>query len=273
MYETHWQLQCRPFDHTADQSFYYPSEAHQGALLKLRYAVEHRRGAALLAGAAGTGKTLLVEMLLRQLPEPFSPRAHVVFPQMPPAELMAYLADELGAPCDSTASGSIQHSVRRIQKMLADNSRGGHHAVVVVDEAHLLDGNAAFESLRLLSNFQTDSRPDLTLLIVGQPRLLPVLERMRQLEERIAVKCLLRSLTLEETVSYVSHRLTAAGAGRAIFDSQALEAIHQLTQGSPRQINRLCDLCLLIGYADEQRQLDASRVTAVCQELVSVAPE
>jgi general secretion pathway protein A len=192
---------------------------------------------------------------------------------MPAAELMAYLADELGAPCDSTSTTSIQHSVRRIQRLLAENSRGGRHAVVVVDEAHLLDGNAALESLRMLMNFQTESQPDLTLLIVGQPRLVPVLERMRQFEERVAVKCLLRSLTLEETVSYVSHRLTAAGATRSIFDSAALEAIHQLTLGIPRQINRLCDLCLLIGYADEQQQLDASRVAAVCQELVAVAPE
>src|SRR4029079_12254184 len=98
MYEAYWQLQSRPFENSPDARFYYPSESHQGALLKLRYAIENRRGAALLAGALGTGKSLAVATLRRLLPDSFAPFVHLVFPDMPARELLAYLAAELGAP-------------------------------------------------------------------------------------------------------------------------------------------------------------------------------
>ena len=95
MYTTYWQLHDRPFENATDAKFYYPSEVHQGALLKLRYAVESSRGAALLAGAAGVGKTLLVNSLKRQLDDSYTPFVHVVFPQMNASELLAYLAAEI----------------------------------------------------------------------------------------------------------------------------------------------------------------------------------
>src|SRR5687767_10414988 len=97
MYESYWQLDARPFDHSAESRFYYPGPSQQAALLKLRYAVENRRGAAMLAGEAGLGKTLVAQTLLRQLGDSFRPRLHLVFPQMPPDELLAYLADQLTA--------------------------------------------------------------------------------------------------------------------------------------------------------------------------------
>jgi general secretion pathway protein A len=154
-----------------------------------------------------------------------------------------------------------------------DNARAGRHAVVVIDEAQLLDQAAALEVVRLLLNFEVEGRPAMTLLLVGQPSLLPVLDRHPALEERLSVKCLLRPLNLEETVSYVHHRLSAAGAERAIFDNDALTTLYHLSRGAPRQINRLCDLALLIGYADEQPSITAAQLEAVSDELVTVAPE
>ena len=109
--------------------------------------------------------------------------------------------------------------------------------------------------------------------MIGQPQLLPALERLPALEARLGVKCLLRPFNLEETISYVSHRLTAAGAEHEIFTSEALTALYQLTGGNPRRINRLCDLALLIGYAEEQVRINAPQVEAVCNELVTVSPE
>ncbi len=97
MYRNYWQLHSRPFDHGIDPRFYYPSEAHQGALLKLRYVIENERGAGLLAGSAGSGKTMVINSLRRQLEETFNPFVHVVFPQMSVKELLAYLAGEMGA--------------------------------------------------------------------------------------------------------------------------------------------------------------------------------
>ena len=270
MYEAYWQLQARPFENSADPRFYYPSESHQGALLKLRYAIENRRGAALLAGASGTGKSLAVATLRRQLPDSFAPFVHLVFPDMPARELLAYLGAELGAP--GTSNG-IEESVRRIERFVAQNSTAGKHAVIAIDEAHLLVESGALETLRLLLNFGADKQAPLTLLMVGQPGLLPALDRLPALEERLGVKCLLRPLSLEETVSYVNHRLIAAGATREIFTSEGLTTLHKLTQGNPRRINRLCDLALLIGYAEEQPSIGSSQIESVCDELVNVTPE
>lgn len=273
MYEQYWQIDRKPFDGGADERFYYPGESHQGALLKLRYAIESRQAGALLAGASGLGKTLLVQTLFRQLPAQFGPLVHLVFPKMPPDELLAYLATELGATSGHEPVQTIQANVRAIERLLLDNARAGKHAVVVIDEAQLLDEAASLEVVRLLLNFEVDGQPAMTLLLVGQPNLLPVLDRHPALEERLGVKCLLRPLNLEETVSYVHHRLGAAGARRAIFDNDALTTLFHLSHGAPRQINRLCDLALLVGYADEQPSITVAQLEAVSDELVTVSPE
>ena len=216
MYEAYWQLDRRPFENTSDPRFYYPGESHQGAMLKLRYAVENRRGAALLCGPTGSGKTLLVQQLQRHLTKQYRPFVQLVFPQMPSEALLAYLADELAGsgtptgrkpPLDAAAMyeptavddaspaqspQGIEQSVRHIQQSLAQNSAQDQHAVIAIDEAHLLDDKRTWEALRLLLNFETNSQAALTLLLVGQPALLAKIDRMPALEERLGVKCLLR---------------------------------------------------------------------------------
>lgn len=271
MYEEYWQLEVKPFDNCCDSRCYYPSETHQGAMLKLRYAIENRRGASVLVGPSGSGKTMLVQMLQRQLPETCAPFVHLVFPQMSSRELLQYLADELGAPHFSETGGGLDYTVRRIERFVASNAEEGRHAVVVLDEAQVLVESETLETVRLLSNFEYAAQPGMTLLLAGQPSLLPALARMTTLDDRLGVKTLLRSFTLEESISYVTHRLTAAGASRPIFDEGALEALHQCGHGIARQINRLADLSLLIGYAEEAPYLTAGHIEAVAEELVAVA--
>ena len=135
----------------------------------------------------------------------------------------------------------------------------------------MLDDPSILETLRLLLNFETAGRPGLTLMLCGQTGLLPLLERVPQLEERFGVKCLLRAFPPQETADYVRHRLEVAGAKRAIFDPPALVALHELTQGIPRRINRLADLALLIGYAEGLRTISAAHLEAVHAELVTVS--
>ena len=273
MYESYWQLKQKPFENTADPRFYYPAESHQAALLKLRYAIENRRGAALLAGPSGAGKTLLSNMLPGILGKAFTPLVHVVFPQLSTAELLAYLADELSGDDWTGDTASVQANIRRIEKFLAANHEQGHHVLIAIDEAHLIDSVHTFEALRLLLNFQSDGASLLTLLLVGEPAILPIIDRMPQWEERLDVKCLLRPLSEAETAGYVEHRLRVAGATRSIIDADALPTLHALTHGIARRINRLCDLALLVGFAEERRTLSASHFEAVCNELVTVAPE
>jgi general secretion pathway protein A len=267
MYQTYWQLQQKPFESGADGQFYYPSEGHQVALLKLRYAVENRQGATLLVGSGGTGKSMLLQLLEKHLPDNCAPFVRLVFPQMPAVDLLTYLADELGAPAPQDARHTTEECVRRLQRFLAQNAESGRHAVVAIDEAHLLDDRRAWEALRLLLNFETEGRPQLTFLLVGQPALISTIERVPQLQDRLAAHCLLQPLTQEETLSYVSHRLTAAGASRPIFDTAALEALHELGHGNPRRINRLADLALLVGFADELPAITRAQIEAVSQEM------
>lgn len=267
MYQNYWQLLHKPFESSVDPQYYYPSEGHQVALLKLRYAIENRQGAALLVGGGGTGKSLLLELLRKHLPENCGPLVRLVFPQMPAVDLLTYLADELGAPAPQNARHTIEECVRRLQRFLADNADGGRHAVVAIDEAHLVDDRRSLEALRLLLNFETECRPQLTFLLVGQPSLITTVERVPQLADRLAARCLLKPLSQEETLSYVSHRLSAAGASRPIFDTPALEAMHELSHGNPRRINRLADLALLVGFADELPAITRSQVEAVSEEL------
>src|SRR4051794_35695852 len=158
MYQAYWQLDCRPFESTGDARFHFAAESQRGALLKLRYVLENRRGAAVLAGESGLGKTLLVQKLFRELDESFAPRVHLVFPQMPTDQLLTYLADQLTGQL-SPLTANIDQSVRRIERFLTTNAAAGKHPIIAIDEAHLLAPAQSLEAIRLLMNIESDGRP------------------------------------------------------------------------------------------------------------------
>jgi general secretion pathway protein A len=270
MYESYWQLDSRPFEHAADARFHFPAESQRGAHLKLRYVLESRRGAAVLAGESGLGKTVLAESLLRELGKEFAPRVHLVFPQMPADQLLTYLGDQLTGE-RSPLTATIDQSVRRIEKVLRDNVQAGRHAIIVIDEAHLLQGALAFETVRLLMNFQQGGQPLATFLLAGQTSLVLAVRRLPALDERVAVTCVLARLSAEETGRYIQHRLNVAGAKRTIFEPAAIATIFQLTHGVPRRINRLCDLALLVGYGEELPTITANHIESIHQELLGVS--
>ncbi|MHB8897828.1 MAG: ExeA family protein [Thermoguttaceae bacterium] len=273
MYESFWQLDAKPFDTGCDPRYFFPGEVHQAALLKLRYAIENRRGAAMLTGASGLGKTLLVELLKSTLADSIAPIVHLVLPRMGADELLAYLADEFQDSPLGDGTPGMHRSLRRIRDFLAGNAEAGRHAAVVVDEAHTIDDPAMLDVLRMLLNFEHQGRPALTLLLVGQTGLMTAVERTPQLEERLDVTCLLYPLGRVETAAYVAHRLRAAGAVKGIFSEEALDTLFELSVGAPRRINRLCDLALLVGYAEELDTNTPSHLQSVQRELVGVGCE
>lgn len=273
MYESHWNLSQKPFEHSHDSAFYYPGESHQSASLKLRYVIENRRGAAVLSGPPGVGKTMLIRSLFQVLPENVAPRLHLVFPKMTGPELLAYIADELTGRAPSEHTPTSQQSVHVIQDALRQNAEADRHAVLAVDEAQFVDDPDTLELLRLLLNFEFNQGPALTLLLVGQGPVLCAVERAPSLEERLAVKCVLRAFSLEETASYIGHRLQAAQGSHSIFTNDAMDTIHRLSGGIPRRINRLCELALLVGYAEQRDTIDVDQVEGVADELLTVAPE
>lgn len=271
MYLDYWQLDAKPFEPGYAAGSLYLGPPHQAALHKLRYAIESRRAAAVLSGVAGSGKTLLVETLRQQLGEVYYPFVRVVFPQMTERDLLVYLAEQCGAPPADPPRHTIEESLRRLEFLLAENSRSDRHAVIVVDEAHLLEDSGLVEPLRLLLNLGSLEKPALTLLLVGQPAVVPMVRRHGAFDERIDIKVVLPALSAEQTTEYINQRLAAAGASREIFSAEAIAAVHQLTGGVPRRINRLCDLALLVGFANGHVAIDADSLRAIHGELVTVA--
>ncbi len=279
MYESHWKLSERPFENRIDNKFYYPAETHQAALLKLHYAIENRRAAAVLCGPGGMGKSLLVEALQRQLNKTYRPISHVVFPAMNAAQMIRYLVAQVGLEtaaatepeAGTTQSHDMAADVLAFERFLRQNLERQRHAVVVVDEAHLLEPYELLEPLRLLLNLAaTDSGGEAawTLVLVGQPTLLTHVERYPALDERMGVKCMLNRLLPDETTAYIQHRLRCVGVDtEEIFDYPALERIHALTQGIPRRINRLCDLALMVGYAEDRTIINAEVIDNVHSDL------
>jgi len=276
MYEEYWQLATKPFEPSATEPFRFTSASQQAALHKLRYAVESRRGATLLAGPSGSGKTLLTTLLSEQLGgdqtgEGIGKFVRVVFPLMSSRDFLVYLAEQLGAPPADPPQHTVEESLRRLEFAFQESHRSNQHAVLVVDEAHLLEDSGLLETLRLLLNLQVDGQPPLTLLLLGQTSLLSAMQRHATLDERLDMKMLLQPFTVEETAAYINHRLQAAGATREIFAPDALETAHGLTGGIPRQLNRLCDLALVVGFAARQHTIDAAQLHSVSDELVTVS--
>ena len=267
MYEAFWSLSGRPFGVGCETELYYPSETHQAALLKLRYAVENRIGAAMLVAESGLGKTLLVRALFEQLGESFQPLVHLRFPWLPAREMVAYLSESVAG--DEPIEGPVPfyRQVAYLQEALAANAESGHHAVVVIDEAHVITSNQVMECLRLLLNFETAGRPDWTILLVGQTPLLTAVEERPALDDHLAVKTTLRRLASDETAAYVAHRLRAVGGDRSIFADASVEAIHHASFGIPRRINRLADLAMLVAFAEDEPVVRQEHVESAESEL------
>ncbi|NOY41839.1 MAG: AAA family ATPase [Planctomycetes bacterium] len=271
MYEEYWQLEAKPFEAAHDLRFSFASETQKASLHKLRYVIENRRSAALLSGPSGIGKTLLVQTLSEQFSETATRFVQVVFPLMTSRDLLVYLAEQVGAPPADPPQYTVEESLRRLQFVFEENTRRGQHTVVVVDEAQLLEDSGLLETLRLLLNLQPQGQPAFTLLLVGQLPLLAAMQRNATLEERLEMKMMLKPFCAEETTQYIEHRLQVAGATRTIFAPDALQLTHQLTQGIPRKINRLCDLALVVGCAARQPTIDATQIQSVHDELLAVS--
>lgn len=271
MFESHWKLTERPFENWGDAKYFFPADAHQAALLQLEFAIRSRRAAVMLCGDSGMGKSMLLDRLAEQLGDDIAPIAQIRFPHLSGEQLLGYVADELCGELGPTDEPP-RLTLRRLTDFLQKNTAAGKHALIVVDEAQVFQNSEQLETLRLILNLHRDSaraESAVTLLLSGQSSLLSLVERQRALDDRISAKCILNRLTAEETQSYLRHRLEAAGGElEAIFSARAVEVLHLRSAGIPRRINRIADLALMVGYAEDAMRIEVQHIENVHQELM-----
>lgn len=253
MYLSFYGLREKPFNTTPDPRFLYPTPGHQEALAQLLYGVEEKKGFIVLTAEVGTGKTTLLQALLCRV-SPDTKVAFVFNSTLPFEGILEYVLEDFGIP---TAGVSQAQRLFALNNFLIERRRTGHNPVLILDEAQNLDVHT-LEQIRLLSNFETPTGKLLQLLLVGQPELHAKLQQpeLRQLKQRIALHCRLPLLTPMQTRHYIRYRLRVAGAQDvALFTDRAIDRIYAHARGIPRVINIVCDHCLLIGYAEQQRQI------------------
>ncbi len=264
MYEQYWGLTARPFQNVPDPNFLFMSPRHREALARLLYAVKYNKGAALLVGDVGCGKTTLSRALILQLAEDKYDIGLITNPSLPGNDFLEEIDTQLGVQPPSGGKAAL---LRGLNDRLLANAGEGKETVLIVDEAHSIRDPAVFEELRMLLNFQLNDRFLLTLIMLAQPEINEIIARLKQFEQRIAIRYHLTPLDEAETGRYITYRLQKAGAKRALFSQEALQLVWQHAQGVPRIINTLCDLCLLEGFASRVQDVDAALVKRVAASL------
>lgn len=242
-YESHWGVSARPFDNVPDPRFYVPSAQHETAKDRMLYGITGRKGLLMLTGEIGSGKTLMIRALVRQLPATGYEIGLIANPSISRAEFLGEVLFQLGVQ----SGGSQAEQLRRLNDQLLANHRRGVDTVLMVDEAQAIQDDGIFEDLRLLSNFQMNDRFLLTLLILGQPELRERITRIPQLAQRVALYSHLRPMTKTETRTYIAWRLAVAGGTTGTFSSGAVGLIYHYSRGVCRLVNALCDASLHAG--------------------------
>ena len=262
-YESHWGLKAPPFENVPDPQYYFPSSKHEEGLHRLIYGVEAKKGAIMLTGEIGCGKTLLSRALILHLARERYDVALIANPAFEEAGFLAEVLYQFGID----AAGSKVQLLHTLNDHLLENHRKKINSVVVVDEAQAIGNDTVFEDLRLLLNFQMNDQFLLTLVLLGQPELRERVLAIKQFAQRIPIRFHLPPFSVDDTAAYIRFRLKAAGASQEIFNKDAVHRIFDLTEGIPRNINSLCDMCLLIGYLDAAKIIDDSIVDRTAMDV------
>jgi general secretion pathway protein A len=265
MYEAFFSLEDSPFVLTPDPRFLLRSKGHHEILSSLLYGITSQKGLMALIGDVGTGKTTLCRALLRELPADVQ-SALVLNPHLSDVELVGTILDDLGIDRRGATKGELMTTLN--QHLLATGEEG-KTVVVVLDEAQQMSVEA-LEQIRILSTLETATRKLLQIVLVGQPELEDKLRRreLRQLEQRIGIRCYLTPLSKKDTFRYVEHRLRIAGLlGAVPFSRAALARVYHRSGGVPRVINLLCDRALMAAFSARAREVTPALVRTAARNL------
>jgi general secretion pathway protein A len=262
MYLDYWKINKYPFENVPDPDFMYYSPEHEEALVRLLYAVKRMKGAALLTGEIGSGKTTLSRVFIQQLPEKEFDIGLITNPSLNALDFIKEVHYQLGLDSDSNSKTDL---LVILNNHLLDNMNKGRSTLLIIDEAQLIFGET-FEEIRLLLNFQLNDRFLMTFLLIGQPELRDMIREYKQLDQRIAIRYHLNPLTKAETANYIRFRLSKTGCDRELFTEKAYDAIYQYSGGIPRKINNVCDLALLVGFSLKIQEIDEPLIVKVVRD-------
>jgi len=269
MYLKYYNLREQPFCATPNPKFLYLTSQHATALNHLLFAILHGSGFAMLTGEVGTGKTTICRKLINQLDERFY-TALILNPNLTATQLLRAIAIEFGIPDPPRDKLGV---LQAINSFLLQANAAGKTCVLIIDEAQVMSIEL-LETVRLLSNLETNSRKLLQIILVGQPELRKKLftPTLRQLAQRITVRYHLKAMNRQETAEYLKHRLKIAGADETIhFDEDAIDEIFGNSGGTPRLVNAIADRVLLAGYINGTRHIDRSIVRLAIHDLKEAA--
>jgi type II secretory pathway predicted ATPase ExeA len=266
MYKQFFGLIRNPFEISPDPFFYHPTPRHNEALANLHYGVGRRKGFIVITGEVGTGKTLLVRCLLAELRKSNIAFGYLFNPLLSTMEFFQYILADLGLPYAGRSKTEILLDLNRF---LIQRHARGLNTALVIDEAQALKPEL-LEEIRLLTNLETSQQKLLQIVLLGQPELEGLLDspELRQLKQRIALRCQLLPLDEQQTRAYVLSRLERAGAkpDGAVFSEEALSTLHDYSRGIPRIINNLCENALVNAFARQQKPVDSDIIAEVAAD-------
>jgi general secretion pathway protein A len=269
MYRQFYGLRDIPFSLTPDPRFLYFTASHREVMANLHYGIQHGKGLIVATGEVGTGKTTMLRAMLARLDRSVL-TAYIFNPGLTVAEFYHYLATSFGITQYSSRSDLLM----KLGKLLMMRHARGLRSVIIVDEAQGLD-NKLLEEIRLLLNFETYTEKQLQIILAGQPELRQILNdpALRQLKQRISLRCEIKPLRADEVSAYIRARLKTAGATRLdLFTPEAVALIYRASEGIPRLINNICDNALLTGFAMSTQQITPEIVAEVVESLDLLKP-
>ncbi|MBV9226670.1 MAG: AAA family ATPase, partial [Acidobacteriaceae bacterium] len=252
IYNAYFGFSENPFNISPDPEFLYRSPQHEEALANLIYGVRSRKGFIVLTGEVGTGKTTMLECLRDYLEIQRVEFAFIFNSRLTPDQFFEMMAYDFDLQCDRKSKPEI---LVALNTLLIQQAERGRTSVLIVDEAHNLDWEV-LEEIRLLGNLETRQGKLLQIILAGQPELDRKLDaaNLRQLKQRIVLRCSLNPLSPEEVAAYIETRLARAGMpNQSVFPPDVLEEVYKRSRGIPRLINLLCDNLLVTAFAMEQR--------------------
>jgi general secretion pathway protein A len=265
MYNEYFGFTEAPFSLTPDPRFSYTNALYQEAFATLRYGIEARKGFIVITGEAGTGKTTLLRRLMQSFGRHVQ-TAYIYNPHVTLTELLRLILSDLGL---ASRTDDRLAMIAQLNEYLIKQLKQRNIVTLLVDEAQELSIEM-LEEIRLLSNLETDTQKLLQIVLMGQPELERKLDEpeLRQLKQRVALRCRLDPLPSNEVGEYISARLKAVGYSRKdLFHASAVEKIAAHSRGIPRIINIICDNALLIAFAASKKTVSAATIDEVARDL------